>query len=82
MSDPRNPKRPDGPEGDSWAICRGCMRGARHVRDIRHAKKCRGRSVFTVQDVEVKGGEPARNLKPSTLERIAEGIRRYSKGRF
>jgi len=77
VSDPRNPKRPDGPDGDSWAICRGCMRGAPHVNAIRHAKKCRGRSVFTVHGVDMKGGEPARITNPTTLQRIAEGLRRY-----
>ncbi|HEX8851178.1 MAG TPA: hypothetical protein VF761_16755 [Gemmatimonadaceae bacterium] len=83
MSDPRNPKRPEGPEGDSWAICRGCMRGAPHVRDIRHKKHCRGRAlpeltVFTVDDVDMPDAlKPEHALKPDTLRRIAEGIRRY-----
>jgi hypothetical protein len=40
MSDPRNPKRLDGPEGDNWARCRRCGRGAEKARLIRHSKAC------------------------------------------
>jgi hypothetical protein len=40
MSDPRNPKRPGGSEGDSWAQCRRCRRGAPKARLIRHSKAC------------------------------------------
>jgi len=40
MSDPRNSKRPNGPEGDNWAQCRRCCRGARKAHLIRHSKAC------------------------------------------
>jgi hypothetical protein len=39
--DPRNPKRPDGDAGANWCVCRSCLRGAHHMRDIRHTKACR-----------------------------------------
>ena len=40
MSDPRSPKRPEGPEGDSWARCRSCGREGPGVRKIVHGKWC------------------------------------------
>jgi hypothetical protein len=39
-ADPRNPQRPDGEAGANWAHCRRCARGAHHMRDIRHRKRC------------------------------------------
>jgi hypothetical protein len=43
MSDPRNPKRPDGEAGSNWVRCRDCGREARKIVAIRHRKSCRAR---------------------------------------
>lgn len=40
MSDPRNPKRPEGESGENWAKCRQCNRAAVKIVLIRHTKKC------------------------------------------
>jgi hypothetical protein len=42
--DPRNPKRPEGCEGDNWVRCRNCGRSAVALRLIRHTKLCRQES--------------------------------------
>lgn len=48
----RDAKRPIGAEGDNWARCACCGRSAHRVRDIRHAKRCDGRSASVIAEQE------------------------------